>query len=332
MTMKNTLTNTELTIVNGDVTIDQFNLNNKIETIFGLLDNELKHNEELQNKVATEVVKDLVVKRETLSYKKSKINFDKELSQFLKQQNSQKIASVYKDGIVGYTTHLKNTNKTFFNITVSDVDEYITILMSKYSPRTTRLVIRSLSTFYRFLMFRHPDVFTVNVFYKRKLPKDIDTLPKDFLTDTDLKIIKQEFRRLERDDILTMINLITKYGWRIGLFQHLRINKNNNTWTSVSKGEQKQGTLTKTEVKNIIDSNLLNTTVSTLQTTFKKYCKKLYSKNIISCCPSVHDLRRYCIQKEVTLNGGLEFLKTSQKYHDSPLTTLSYIRTTIRNR
>jgi len=65
-------------------------VNNRVDTISGYFDSELAHNENLQQKVAEQILLNLVVKRQTLSYKQSKINIDSEIEKFLNFQSSDK--------------------------------------------------------------------------------------------------------------------------------------------------------------------------------------------------------------------------------------------------
>jgi len=217
--MKRTNTNTFVNIVNTEIGIDALdNINNTINTISGIVDNELNHNPDLQYKVSEEVVKKFVVERQTLSYKKSKLDIDKELKQFLSHQYSQKTQAVYRDGVLSFFDYLIKNNIPYLNGTVQNVDSFMTEILLIYSPRTVRLIITSNSSFYKFLMFRYPDIFTVNIFHGRKLPRIVDTQKKDYLTSTDVTVIKNKFKELGRRDLLTMTELLTKYGFRIEYF------------------------------------------------------------------------------------------------------------------
>jgi len=268
----------------------------------------------------------LAVNRQTLSFKKSKISIESEIDKFLSFQTSEKTRVSYENHIKHFLKYLDERNLDFRNLTVDNVDSYLLSILSTYSSRTVRLKLATLSSFYKNLIIRHPEVFIVNVFHKRKLPAIKDQFEKDFVTESELNVIKKRLTELNRKDVVTVIDLLNKYGFRVGIFTDMKIDDKNN-WTSVSKGEEKKGRFTKKEVNLIYKYKILETKVSIFQNAFNRVSKVLHSQRLINCKPSLHDIRRKVILDEVKENGGLAFLETSQKYHKNPLTTFGYIKT-----
>jgi predicted nucleic-acid-binding protein len=179
-------------------------------------------------------------------------------------------------------------------------------------------------SFFHFLQFRYPEIIRINPFHGRKLPRIKDTRRKDFPTENDIKILRKKFVSLGRKDIVCVIDILSKYGIRIGTFSEMKINENGK-WESVSKGKELKGVFTKKEVKQINDSGILTMDKRILTNTFLKYSKKLFEKKLISCPFSPHDLRRYVIDKEGEKYDMKGFIQFSKTFHRSVSTTLGYI-------
>ena len=301
------------------------NVNKKIENISGYFDRELETNEDLQNKVAQQTLVNLVVNRQVLTYKQKQIKIETEVKNFLKMQVSEKTRTSYKNHLTCFLEYLNNKNLDFRTMRVQDVDTWLLDTLSKYSSRTARLKLATVSSFYKFLQFRYIDVFPINIFHNRKLPPISDRFKKDYVTDNDIIVIKEHLRFLERFDVIVVVDLLLKYGFRIGVFQNMEINSDN-TWESVSKGEQKQGKFTKREVQQIKEYNIFEKSINTFQTSFSRLTRKLFETRQISCKPSLHDLRRKNILDGLIENNGIKFVEFSKKLHKNPMTTFGYIQ------
>jgi hypothetical protein len=313
----NNLTKIDKELLNGFVinkTID-----NKISFIKNNLDNK-----NISNVITNKVVEDIIVENVKINYKLSKISILTELMEFLKIQNSEKTKEVYGYSINEFIKYSRKNKIDILKLKASDVDSYLNYLNSHYSSRSVRLKITSLSSFLKFIIYRYPENFKINPFYGRKLPRLNDRFRKDYITNNDLNELKNEMKRIGRNDILCVIKLLNKYGWRIGIFENLKI-YNDNSWESISKGEVKKGKLLKSEVNEILETRILELRTITIRNIIKKYTTKLFQKGIIGCNFSVHDIRRKCILDEIKKNNGEEFLKVSKKYHKNPNTTYGYI-------
>jgi hypothetical protein len=186
-------------------------------------------------------------------------------------------------------------------------------------------MILSVSSFYTFLCFIFPDAIKKNNFYKLDLPTLIPVRKRDFVTDKDLEVLRKEFKRIKRADIICVIDILKKYGFRVGIFENMKIDLNGN-WNSVSKEKVMSGKFTESEVKKINESGLLLLSKSTIQNIILKYTKKLYESGKISCHFSVHDIRHWYITKVANNTKSVtEFARFSKTIHKDYRTTMSYI-------
>jgi hypothetical protein len=210
-------------------------------------------------------------------------------------------------------------------IKVSDVDRYQCFLTdSRFSNKTIRTRILGVSSFYTFLPYRYPKVLKVNPFTHRNLPRDTCKNPKDYINDNDVKALRKEFRRIGRNDMVCVLDLLSKYGFRVGSFETLHIDKSG-LFFFTSKGNDYKGKFTKKEHETIIRFNVQDLTVSTIKTTIKKYVHKLYLNGAVSCDFSVHDIRRYVINKNAdSCKDFREFLDFSRRFHKNVNTTIGY--------
>jgi hypothetical protein len=99
----------------------------------------------------------------------------------------------------------------------------------------------------------------------------------------------------------------------------------NGNWSSVSKGNNMKGKFLKSELKKIVDSEMLSLKKSVIINIIRKYTQKLYDDKIIGCPYSVHDLRHYFITKNGKDLSIEDFVKFSRKIHKNVSTTLSYL-------
>jgi site-specific recombinase XerC len=259
-------------------------------------------------------------------YEISLINFEVEIDNFISLQTSDQTKRVYKISIYKFREFCKEHDLHPLKVSVKNVDDYMFSLMKKgLSSRSVRLYIASLSSFYEFLHLRYFEVIKINPFLKRKLPKIKDKFQKDFVKKEDFKVLCSELKRIKRPDILCCIELLYKYGWRIGIFKNFVVN-DDLTWESISKGEYKKGKITKSEYNKIINSGLLKIkSWKTISSKIKKFTIRLKNNGKISCSFSVHDLRRARILEDLKNENAENFIKVSRKYHKSINTTYGYV-------
>jgi site-specific recombinase XerC len=280
---------------------------------------------ELMDKVTNGVVEKKVVEEISLDYDLSKIDFNYELKEFLSCQRSVHTSNSYSQSINLFLRWSKeNDVKDILKVNSKTVDSFLCYLNSKYSSRTVQNYLMGNCSFFKFLQYRYPKSFIVNPFHGRKLPKITDTRRKDFVCENDIKIVRKEFVRIDRKDMVCVIDILSKYGLRVGVFSEMEIGENGK-WSSISKGKNLSGKFTKKEVKQINESGVLNLSSGLISRTIVKYTKKLYEKKSISCPFSVHDLRRFYIHKEGEKYNLDGFIKFSKTIHRNVSTTLGYI-------
>jgi hypothetical protein len=164
------------------------------------------------------------------------------------------------------------------------------------------------------------------MFFRLDLPTIKPVRNIDKVTDDDVSELRKELKRIGRNDIICAVDIIVKYGFRVGILESMKIDSNGN-WNSVSKEKVMTGKFTKGEVKNILESGLLKLRKCTIQNIIQKYTDKLFWDRKISCSFSVHDLRHYMITKNSKDLSAHDFLKFSRQFHKNVNTTYSYINT-----
>jgi hypothetical protein len=315
--------------VNSEVGCYSENMNDKISGYVWNIQNELPGNTELQEHVVKRVVEKKIVDEIEYNYDMSYINISEQLSDYL---NLPKLSDTtkknYKKWLYDFIRWCDTNSIDCRKITRMDSQGYLSYLVctKKYSPNSTRSMILSVSSFYTFLSYRFPKIITKNMFYKLDLPTIKPVRNIDKVTDDDISELRKELKRIKRNDILCAVDIISKYGFRVGIFSGMKIDSNGN-WNSVSKEKCMNGKFTKGEVKKIMESGLLRLRKSTIQNTVKRYTDILYKNGKISCSFSIHDLRHYVITKNSEGLSAIEFLKFSRQFHKNVNTTYSYINT-----
>jgi hypothetical protein len=181
------------------------------------------------------------------------------------------------------------------------------------------------SSFYTYLQYRYPRILFVNPFKGRKLPRIVGTRKKDFPTIEDIKRLRKEFVSLKMKDLVCVVDILSKYGYRIGIFENMKIYKDGR-FVSTSKGRQEKDKFTMKEVKQITESGVLKKGKGLLQRTFLRYTTKLYKAGEISCDFSVHDLRRFVFHEGGNKAKNFnEFQQFSRRFHRDVRTTAGYL-------
>lgn len=147
----------------------------------------------------------------------------------------------------------------------------------------------------------------------------------DYPTDNDIRELEKKLRELKKYDILTVVQLLHKYGYRIGVFQKMKI-KDDGKWVSESKGNDCKGKFTKKETENIKKYDILIKKPIYFQNRINKITHNLFIHNTVSCPFSVHDIRRHCInselhKKNLTFEEGINI---SRGFHKNINTTLDH--------
>jgi hypothetical protein len=164
-----------------------------------------------------------------------------------------------------------------------------------------------------------------NRFYRLDLPTIKLVRRIDIITVNDIEVLRKELKRIKRKDILCAVDLMEKYGERVGVFENMEIDDKGN-WNSVSKESMRTGKFTMNELKKINETGLLKLRKCTIQNTILKYTKKLYKEEKISCAFSCHDIRHYRITEDMkNTKNGEEMIKVSRRYHKNINTTLGYV-------
>jgi integrase len=175
-------------------------------------------------------------------------------------------------------------------------------------------------------MIRNPKLFPVSPFAGYKYDKSELVRKQDFVSKKDIEVLLEKLKKINRMDAYMCIQLLSKYGLRIGVFQKMVVNEKNGQWKSISKGSKLKGKFTIEETKRLLKSGLLNKKPSTLSILIKRQTGLLFEKGKISCPFSPHDLRHYCITKKLNECGGNfeKMFGVSRQFHKNFSTTMGY--------
>jgi integrase len=313
----------ELTVVNYGEVGCHSDLNDMVSGYVWQVQEAIPHNEKLRNKVAKTVAGKMVVEEVEHNFKVSAINIDYEKELFLQSPRlSTTTRSNYRKWLEKYLSWCTSNNIDCRKINRIEAQSYLYTLNCKYSPASTRCMILSVSSFYTFLSFRYFDVVN-NPFYKLDLPK-LKEPEHDVVTFEDLKVLRKYFLKLGRKDFVCAVEILEKYGFRVGIFETMKIDRNGN-WTAVSKEQRKSGKFTKGETKMILDSGLLKMRKCTIANKIRKVTTMLFKAGKISCPFSVHDIRHYRITDDMNNSkDGADIIVVSRKYHKNLNTTMGY--------
>ena len=296
----------------------------QIDQILADADNQMSTNPEFQHETNQHVAKQLFIKQQTDNYLHDKVNLQDVVNNFMSRQHSPNTKRNYRNAIDKLTKYATDNQLSVLRFTPANASDFINTLYQKLSTRTIRLTITSCAQFYRYLIYTHPELQAINPFLMTKLPRIIDRYQKDWVTKHDVATLKRHFKAINRLDLYAVTHLIDKYGWRAGILTSMKITPTTLKYTSTSKGSQKEGKLTKADYQLILDSNILNINLNTLQVMFCRHAKKLFKADKLSCSPSLHDIRRHHIDSEFDSVNGREVVDLCYKFHDSPMTTLSH--------
>jgi site-specific recombinase XerD len=285
---------------------------------------ELEVNQELREGLVKEIVKKKIIEENEKNYNKSSIDIFLEMIDFLKIQTSRITDRNYRKSITDLFTWCLEEKIDPVKITRREAESYMVYLCNKYANNSVRTHILSICSFYHFIIHRYPSIISVNSFSKLKLPKIIPSRRIDRITMSDLTELKKELKRIGRKDILCAVDLMMEYGFRIGIFENMKIDSNGN-WNSVSKEHAMKGKFLKSEVRMINETGILGMKRYTITNTIVKYTKKLFQEGKIGSPFSPHDIRHWYI---TTKGKGLtmeEFIKFSRGIHKNVNTTLNYM-------
>jgi site-specific recombinase XerD len=318
----------ELTVVKNEVGCYSDNMNNKISGLLWNTQEELQRNTVVQEEVVKRVVGKKIVETAEYNFDISCIDIIKEVQDFLKRANLSETTKKNNTKLLNdYILWCNPKGIDCRKVTRMEAENYLYFLVNtkKYSANSARSMILSVSSFYTYLCYIFPDVIKKNYFYKLDLPTIIPVRKRDFVTDNDLIVLRKEFKRIKRDDIICVIDILKKYGFRVGIFENMKIDLNGN-WNSVSKEKVMNGKFTESEVQKIQKSGLLKLSKSTIENIILKYTKKLFENGKISCSFSIHDIRHWYITKMANKTKSItEFAKFSKTIHKDMRTTMSYI-------
>ena len=162
-------------------------INSKFETISGML----PYNPMLQEKVTNQIAGEMIVANVKRDYDFSRIDLNENIEKFINLQNSVSTQKSYLKSINDFKYFCLRKNYDFVKVSIEECREYLEKLNSSVAPRTARVKIAGVKSFFDVLLHKY-DVIKVNPFYKLKLPKIVDKFELDYPTEKDVKVLKEE--------------------------------------------------------------------------------------------------------------------------------------------
>jgi integrase len=301
-------------------------INSRVSDKIRHLQNAIPYSEDLMNRFSTKIAVDKVTRELEHQFDISQISIPYEIEAFVKSQRSEATGNDYRGTVNQFVSYCAENGINILDLTAKNVDGFLQYLQGKYSVGSVVTKMRGCSSFFKFLLHRYPDTVKHNPFFGRKLPKNAPSRRRDFPTDNDIRELKKELRRLGRLDLMAVVDILGKYGYRVGIFQNMVVDCNTGKWSSDSKGQDYKGRFTPTETKNLLENNALSLKISTIKVSITRYTKKLYDKGVISCPFSAHDMRHSVIKKGVNnCKDGAEIVSFSRRFHKNLATTMGYL-------
>ena len=297
-----------------------------IDEKFTAISGILHHDVEMQDVVTSRIAGKMIMDNVEKDYKFSKIDIEKDVEEFLKMQNSISTRKSYLKSIFDFRSFCLRQNYDFVKTDIHIAREYLEELNSEFSSRTVRTKIAGVKSFFNCLLHKHYGVINVNPFSTLKLPPIVDKFELDYPKLKDVEVLKKDLQRIGRKDVCCLVELLYKYGWRVGILNNFQLGQDGR-FVGISKGKVVKGKLTKNETKQIFDNDVLKLKSGTISSMIFRITKRLFKSGKVSCEFSCHDLRRARITVDVnSCNNISELMKVSKKYHKELTTTMLYVR------
>jgi len=191
--MKKTVTSRELVPTKSENQVDHYygDTFDVIDSKFEMISGMLPYNPILQEKVTNQIAGEMIFANVKRDYSFSKIDLDADVEKFIKSQNSVSTQKSYLKSINDFQDFCLRKNYDFVRVSIDECREYLEELNSSVAPRTARVKIAGVKSFFDVLLHKY-DVIKVNPFYKLKLPKIVDKFELDYPTEKDVKVLKEE--------------------------------------------------------------------------------------------------------------------------------------------
>jgi len=221
------------------------------------------------------------------------IDIGNEINLFIQQAGRTKsiyTKSIYRQAIATLLRYARKNQLNILLLTYSQIDEFIYSL--KGAPKTIRLKIAAISSFYSFLERRHTAVKNPIRGTKAR-PQDKTIKPTEIPTDDEMQIIIDSL-----PDFLKLAVYIMAYrGLRVGALNKLKVWGNG--FQTVSKGKEIYGEFSDDIIAMLKKSSLnykmpfCDLSTGALKVRIIRATQKLHKQGIINAPYSAHDFRHY---------------------------------------
>jgi integrase len=324
----------DLTVVNKENEVSNYSdiMSRNISGYIWKTEQEEPNNSELQNQLLQGVVYKDRVEKVHHAYKISTIDISKEIEDFFNRSDKTAVTKrLYKYWLQLFISWCNSKSINPLDITRMEAENYLYYITTieykpgkRYSSSSIHSMIMAVCSFFNELQLRYAGIIPINVFHKLRLPKIRLERRQDKIKENDIRVLKEKFKSIGRNDIVCAIDIFYRYGYRLGIFEQMKLDKDGN-WTAVSKGHDMKGKFTKRETERIFQTKLLELHKTTIQNIITKYTKRLYKQGKISCPFSCHDIRHFHITKEINkIPDGKKLIELSRRFHKNLNTTMRY--------
>ena len=198
--------------------------------------------------------------------------------------------AIYREAIANLTRYARKNNINILLMTYAQADDFIYSLSG--APKSIRLKIAAISSFYSFLERRHSSIKNPIRGTKAR-PRDQTVRELQIPQAEELPIILESLPEYEK----LAVYIMAYRGLRVGSLFRLKIR--NNGYTAVSKGKEIYGEFSEDIMTMIKNSSLNNRcpfgdhSTGALKVRLIRATKKLYNDGKINAPYSAHDFRHY---------------------------------------
>jgi site-specific recombinase XerD len=269
--------------------------NNSVDFIIRKIAKESPQLKDLNNEQLEQIAKIVITQRLTKEMDEkaniADIDIGNEINLFIQQGTSSIYTkAIYRQAIATLTRWARKNQINILLMSYAQADDFVYSLTG--APKTVRLKIAAISSFYSFLERRHSAVKNPIRGTKAR-PPDKTIKPTEIPTDDEVQIIIDSLPELEKLAVVIMCYR----GLRVGALNKLKVW--GNSFSSVSKGKEIFGEFSDDIIAMLKKSSLnykipfCDLSTNALKIRIIRATQKLHKQGKINAPYSCHDLRHF---------------------------------------
>ena len=248
--------------------------------------------------------------------KMSKVDLDALQDRWLSGFDSQATKETYGKSLQIFFDWLELHDLNVFNLNSIDIDDYVSYINKQYDMNNSiRERIAAVSSFFSF--FERNDIITKNYFKGCRRPprpfetKDSGEIPDEREMEIIISNLIEEMnaegkgsagKRKQARVLLAVVTVIKYHGIRCGALPSFTIDKNGKFWAE-SKTREVKGRIAP-DAEDLLGRlgfdrkrPFKDMKINSIQKSFERFCKRLFTEDKIRTVYSLHDLRHYAAVK-----------------------------------